>query len=156
MSHRWSVMPQALESRRGVTLVVATLLLTACFDDSMNGERFVLASIEGHVLPAVEADNGEDRWVVEAETLFFSTSGQGRRTRRSRREEAGRVRSTTVKGSIDFTYELNGVDLSITHICPINANCVAGPHLIGQRIMGMLRVHQGMGAKRLLLEYRSR
>jgi hypothetical protein len=149
-----SVLHRTRWSRIVLTLVV--LLSTAlggCEDNSLAGERFVLLSLDGYALPAVEFDNGDQRFVVEAETLLFSPNGRGHRSRRVRVEEAGGVTSTTLTGSTDFTYELEGVDVSVTFTCPTNASCVAGPHLVGQRILGKLRVTQRAGESRWMLEY---
>jgi hypothetical protein len=124
-----------------------------CAGNSLAGERFILLSLDGYALPAVEFDNGDQRFVVEADTLVFSPNGRGRRGRRVRVEDAGGITSTTLTGSTDFTYELEGVDVTVTFDCPINASCVAGPHLVGQRIMGKLTVTQRAGESRWVLEY---
>ena len=145
-AHSWS-------NRPGPTLVVLLALsLSGCSED-LNGERFVLESLGGHLLPAVEFDTGEERFVVEAETLAFTSSHRGRRSRRVRVDDAGGVISTTLSATDGFAYELDGVDVSVTFDCPPDANCVAGPHLLGQRIRGKLRVYQRWTRERLTFEY---
>ena len=135
------------------TLVVLLGLgLSGCSED-LNGERFVLESLGGHLLPAVEFDTGEERFVVEAETLVFTSSHRGRRSRRVRVDEAGGVASTTLNGTQAFTYELGGVDVSVTFDCPPNASCAEGPHLLGQRILGRLRLYGNHVAEPRLLVY---
>ena len=151
--HQQSVLHRTWWSRIVFTLVVLLSVLGGCGDNSLAGERFILLSLDEYALPAVEFDNGDQRFVVEADTLVFSPNGRGRRGRRVRVEDAGGVTSTTLTGSTDFTYELKGVDVTVTFDCPINADCVAGPHLVGQRIMGKLRVTQRAGESRQLLEY---
>jgi hypothetical protein len=141
-------------SRIVPTLVVLlSVAVGGCSDNTLDGERFILISLDGYALPAVEFDNGDQRFVVEAETLVFSPAGRGHRSRRVRVEDSGRITSTTLTGSIDFTYELEGVDVTVTFDCPFNADCVAGPHLVGQRIRGNLRMTQRAGDRRWMLEY---
>ncbi len=141
-------------SRRFVPILVVLLGLglSGCAED-LNGERFVLESLGGHLLPAVEFDTGEERFVVEAETLVFTSSHRGRRSRRVRVDDAGGVISTTLNGTQAFSYELDGVDVSVTFDCPPNADCAEGPHLVGQRILGRLRLYGNHVAEPLLLEY---
>ncbi len=135
------------------TLVVLLGLgLSGCSED-LHGERFVLESLGGHLLPAVEFDTGEERFVVEAETLVFTSSHRGHRSRRVRVDDSGGVISTSLNGTQAFTYELDGVDVSVTFDCPPNASCVEGPHLLGQRILGRLRLYGNHVAEPLLLEY---
>ena len=120
--------------------VAAWLLAVAagCSDDDlMNQRRFILASIDGDPLPAVEHENVSGRYVALADTIVFTSVTRGFHTRVVRVEPSSAQPPETTRSTTEFTYESSSPgaegNISIFYVCPdgVLADCLAGPHLSG-------------------------
>jgi hypothetical protein len=124
-------------------IALASLAVAGCRDDGlMNQRRFVLESIDGIALPAVEHETVSGRYVVLADTIVFVSSTRGFHTRVVRVEPTIAQPVETVRTTTEFTYELTGSapassppagSVSLTYVCGIGAldDCLQGPHLSG-------------------------
>ncbi|MDF2771816.1 MAG: hypothetical protein K0S86_1310 [Geminicoccaceae bacterium] len=117
----------------GVALVLAA---QGCSDASGLDpvEMYRMEQFEGAPLPAVVfQDNAVSSTMLGAEALLLR-GGQGRMTTTLRNVDPatpeGRVESHTFR----FTYVVGGTRIEITYECPANADCIAGPHLTGERL----------------------
>ncbi len=129
--------------RRIPALVVAAawcLLAVAagCSDDDlMNHRRFILASIDGDPLPAVEHENVSGRYMALADTIVFTSPTRGFHTKVVRVEPSTAQPPETTRSTTEFTYESSssgaGANISISYVCrdDVLADCLAGPHLSG-------------------------
>lgn len=123
------------------TMGVALCLLgmaTGCSDDDlMNHRRFILASIDGDPLPAVEHQTVSGRYVALADTIVFTSATRGFHTRVVRVEPTTAQPPETVRSTTEFTWEPSSANaeanIAITYVCPddVLADCLAGPHLSG-------------------------
>lgn len=122
------------------TLRLAALLVAAigCSDDDlMNHRRFILASIDGDALPAVEHENVSGRYVALADTIVFTSATRGFHTKVVRVEPSTAQPPETTRSTTEFTYESAGIgpegSISISYVCrdDVLADCLAGPHLSG-------------------------
>lgn len=122
------------------TLGLAVLLAAAagCSDDDlMNHRRFILASIDGDPLPAVEHENVSGRYVALADTIVFTSATRGFHTKVVRVEPSTAQPPETTRLTTEFTYESPGFgpeeSISISYVCrdDVLADCLAGPHLTG-------------------------
>ena len=118
----------------------------------MNHRRFVLASIDGVPLPAVEHETVSGRYVALADTIVFVSSTRGFHTRVVRVEPTIAQPVETVRSTTEFTYELTEStpassppvgSISLTYVCGIGtlADCLQGPHLSGVLHEATLNMH---------------
>jgi hypothetical protein len=123
---------------RGVVVraLFAMLISTvvACQDSTMDlPSRFVLTTLNGDALPAVESDDDATRYVIVADTLVFTAGRQGVRVRHALVTQPGQPEEA-VRQSTVFFYRVTGNFIQITYLCPLNAstvNCAPGPHMRG-------------------------
>ena len=110
-------------------LTGALIALIACdggpTQPPLHGEIYVLESIAGVSLPAPYAPNPEFSERIVADTFAFVDGESG--IRRTKYEGDAEVLDE------EFSYSTSGESISITFGCPINALCIAGPHLTGTR-----------------------
>lgn len=132
--------PGVVPSMTMRTLGLAVLLLAAagCSDDDlMNHRRFILASIDGDPLPAVEHENVSGRYMALADTIVFTSTTRGFHTKVVRVEPSTAQPPETTRSTTEFTWESSpsGADgnISISYVCrdDVLADCLAGPHLSG-------------------------
>lgn len=108
-------------------LLLGILVLVACHSPlaPLTGDVYVLRSIAGVPVPAPYAQNPDYVDDIVADTIAFVSDDAG-----ERRTAYGR------KLGIDrdkFTYTRSGTRVEIWFPCPPNADCVAGPHIVGDR-----------------------
>lgn len=137
-------------------LITPALLLVAaagCRDeDLMNHRRFVLTTIDGAALPALEHETVTGRYYALADTIVFTSATRGFHTHVTRVEPTIAQPIETVRASTEFTYEVNRYTedsslpantILITYVCGDGAlaDCLAGPHLSGTIVGNDLELH---------------
>lgn len=109
---------------------IALLLVAGCSNgtEPLKGDVYVLSSIAGVAVPAPYTKTPSANGLIIADTLAFDDEGFG--TRRTYYEGAN---GPTDRHSSEtrFSYVRNGDAVSITFVCPPNADCIPGPHLVG-------------------------
>jgi hypothetical protein len=101
------------------------LLLAACHAPlaPLTGDVYVLRSIAGVPVPAPYPQNPANVDNIITDTIAFLSANIGeRRTVYGSRSGVERTK---------FTYTRNDSRVEIWFPCPANADCVAGPHIVG-------------------------
>ncbi len=143
--------------RRISGLAFAVVAAQSCGDANGPGlsERYQLELYEGAPLPAVAFEGGGvSSTVLGAEVLLLR--GKGRMTTTIRGVDSASPRGRIETQESAFTYTLDGVGISIYYVCPANADCIAGPHLIGQRIADRLMLARPTSSKSASIYRRTR
>lgn len=113
-----------------ITLAFA-LLASACEfgfgPGDVEGRRYVLESVSSVALPATISGAGWSYRLV-ADTIWFDDDARGRQVHVQ--EWNGQPRERYEQR---FMYEFNDGRLEVTYVCPPNASCIEGPHLIVER-----------------------
>lgn len=138
---------------RFAPVLMAALFLAGCRDgDLMNHRRFILTSIDGIALPALEHETVSGRYVALADTIVFTSRTRGVHTRMYRVEPKTSQPPETIRVSTPFTYEISEYvedsslpagTIVMTYVCgdgPL-ADCLAGPHLSGLVSDNVMTLH---------------
>ncbi len=128
-------------SVRTLTLLAAGVLSAAmlgCRDGTSPGQvsgTWVLERIGDDPVPSVIFRQGGTTVRILADTLRLGTAGRGRFVRIQAIVDADGNPSpagpSRLETALRYTVHLSTVE--IFYVCPINALCTAGPHLIGLR-----------------------
>lgn len=121
-------------------LLIALLALTLACGGSASlapgipGNTYALQRVANDRLPAVVATNDYGTIYVFSETLRLDAGGTGTLGGVSEMvpHRADLPREGPVAGETEITWTRFRGGIAITTVCPPNANCVAGPHLIAQ------------------------
>lgn len=136
-----------------IALLSSVIVTAGCRDsDLMNHRRFILASIDGTALPAIEHETVSGRYIALADTIVITSRTRGLHTRVTRIEPTTSQPPETIRVSTVFTYEINeSLDDSsapagtivMTYVCGDNplADCLAGPHLSGVLADNVMKLH---------------
>jgi hypothetical protein len=122
--------------RVAVRALFAMLLSTvvACQESAMDlPSRFVLTTLNGDALPAVESEVDGSRYVIVADTMLFSAGGQGLRVRHVLVTLPGQPEKSERQSTV-FSYRVTRNFIEISYLCPPNAatvDCAPGPHMRG-------------------------
>lgn len=132
-------------------MTLAAVALAACRDalapDAVAG-RWALREVGGAPLPVVRfvANNATIRTL--ADTLRLGADGRGTHVEVQQTTLADGTRQAPTRRETELWHRVAGERLEITHVCPPNANCVAGPHLIARRAGAELVVDAPAGGAR--------
>ena len=140
---------------RLITLL-SVLLPLACGDPLSPSDvagTYALQRVAGDTLPAVLYTNDNVTVRVFADTLRFTVDHRGALiTVRESEPLAGGPSTGPVHWETPFTFRIVEDRIEVGFECPINANCVAPPHLVLRRTPTGLRADFALGA-RLPLSY---
>lgn len=140
--------------------------MTGCRDDDlMNHRRFVLTSIDGAALPALEHQTVSGRYLAVADTIVFTSATRGFHTRVVRVEPTNTQPVEITRSTTEFTYEFQttGFDvpppagsIALSYVCPndIVGDCLPGPHLGGilhETSLSLRVLHQSPERERLYI-----
>jgi hypothetical protein len=118
----------------------ATMAFTlGCSDASGPGDlagRYRLERYEGSPLPAVMFQSSAGTSFIVSEQIVLDEDGDGLRFATGRTVDAAHPQGDDFSYSHALTYTARNGQIAITFICPPNADCIAGPHLIGERVAG--------------------
>src|SRR5687767_1941519 len=129
-------------SIRSIVLAASVALATTGCGDATSPDDFAgsyrLERYEGLQLPALVSKTSFGTVSIIDEQLFLSDNGEGVALTTFRE-----VNQVMPQGKLhDFTrrldYVLRGSRIEITYECPPNANCIAGPHAVGELVNGGL------------------
>lgn len=138
---------------RTIALLISAVVTGGCQDgDLMNHRRFILTSIDGIALPALEHETVSGRYVALADTVVFTSRTRGVHARVYRVEPFTSQPPETIRVSTPFTYEINRYTedsslpagtILMTYVCGDDAlaDCLAGPHLSGLVADNVLKLH---------------
>ena len=120
------------------SVIAFALLVVAACDNPTGPADFAgsyrLERYEGMSLPAISYQSGTTSVTVREASLVLGEEGTGVLTTTTRVVDA-----ITPQGEEDTLSQLLRFDvregrMEITFVCPPNADCIAGPHLVGERI----------------------
>jgi hypothetical protein len=120
---------------RGLVGALAVALAQGCSDTSAVDlvEVYALERYEGAPLPAVVfAGSGISNTILAAEVMLFGGGG-GREMTTFGAVDAASPQGRVESRDLAFTYVLRGTRIEITYVCQDTADCIAGPHLTGER-----------------------
>lgn len=118
----------------------------------MNHRRFILTSIDGNALPALEHETVSGRYLALADTIVFTSRTRGVHTHVYRVEPFTSQPPETIRVSTAFTYEIDRYvedsslpagTILVTYVCGDDAlaDCLAGPHLSGLVADNVMKLH---------------
>lgn len=118
--------------------LLATMMLAGCSltGPDLRGNLYVLRSVNDQPLPTTAFDRGTFRMVVIADTIVLHDDGTGMRTTVGDTYSKGEVGAPPVEPVrerivVDLRWSMVLDRFEATFICPPNAMCIAGPHLVG-------------------------
>jgi hypothetical protein len=134
----------------GVLACVGTLAI-GCgspTDADLLAGTYVLRGIAGEPLPALAWETEYTAVHILADTLHLVPGGRGE-VRRTVEVHSFVPQPSQQVSSMrsELGIRLHRGRLELTHVCPPNANCVAGPHLIGQLTAEGLTFDTGDGIR---------
>ena len=119
-----------------VTFAIAVLGALGCSSSTGPDEftgRYDLERYEGQTLPAVTFQSSAGESFVVAQRIILGDNGNGVITSTLRTVQLQPPRDETFPVARPVTFTVSGTRIEITYICPPNADCIAGPHLVGER-----------------------
>ena len=135
---------------RLMTLFAAGLPL-ACGEPLRPGDvagAYALQRVAGNSLPTIQYANGYVTVRVFAETLSFTPDGRGADiTVRESETLAGGPVTGPERNETVFGFRVVQGRIEIAFDCPPNADCVAPPHIVAQRLPNGLEVQYALGAR---------
>lgn len=130
--------------------LAAGLAPAACDDPVRPGDLagvYVLQSVAGDALPTVAYTTPGFAARVLADTLRLAADGTGSEARRAVNDPPAPDAGTPYATLSAFTYAVVGGRVEVTYVCPPNADCVAGPHLVARLEGGGLVVEQALAQR---------
>ena len=137
-----------LPSRAAPILLLASTTLTCGqpLAPSALAGSYVLESVAIEPIPTVLFSSSDVTIRVLADTLRFHGTGTGTQTGlQVVQSQSSPSLTDTVAVNNQFAFQVVDSRFEITYACPITANCVPGPHLVGQPLADGLRVDHALG-----------
>jgi hypothetical protein len=126
---------------RTVASVLAALAIQACSDgigpDDFAG-TYQLERFEGRTLPAVVTQSTFGTLFMISQRIVLGDNGKGVVVTTSRSVDDVTPQGADVTSSRVVGYVVRGSRVELTVVCPPDADCIAGPHYIGERVSGGL------------------
>ena len=127
-----------MRTRLGFLVVLAAMVILGCGGSTepqpTGGVTYVLRRVAGDALPTLLATNDVGQIRVYADTILLAGDGTGSRSAIT--EFIPTIPGIPNDGPGSSGSPLHyrvGIDrVEISFDCPPNANCVAGPHLVGE------------------------
>ena len=96
-----------------------------------DGSVYVLHSVDGNSLPAVQYVTPELTVYVVADTLRLFSNGSGEHVAILEYEGPGPLEEPGATERESLAFQRNGNEIALTLVCPDLADCLAGPHYTG-------------------------
>ncbi len=131
--------------------LAASGLATACEGPTRPLEvsgTYVLRQIAGEPLPAIIARDSGSALLLLADTLRLEAGGRGLVARSTMLVSIHAPADGPFRAESPLVYRVSGSRIEITYVCPPNASCVAGPHLIARRTSLGLEGFESVGEGR--------
>jgi len=127
---------------RAVFLVVfAAVAAQSCSEpsgpDGLPG-IYRLARFEGRELPAVMNQSSAGTVFIVSQRVILGDDGKGGTLTEGRSIDDAHPQGSDFSYAQELSYVVRGGRIEITFICPPNADCIVGPHLVGEQIVGGL------------------
>jgi hypothetical protein len=127
---------RAAVARAAVALAAGVTLAAACRDalapEAVAG-RWALREVDGTPLPVVSFVAADATIRIVADTLRLDGAGRGVHVSVLETTHVRGPAPSTARQTTELGYRVVGDRVEITHVCPPDANCVPGPHLVGRR-----------------------
>ena len=142
-------MRSASSRRITIAVFISALTMAGCGDPTTPLEiedvvgMYVLQRVGNEPIPAVvHVDNGETITIL-ADTIHLRADHRGSRSGAEQREDSeDPERNTVWQIGGDIVFEIVRDRIEIHVLCPINALCAAGPHVIAYRTPSGLRAQR--------------
>ena len=134
---------------RSVT-AVAVLAISACNDPTGPGRfagSYRLERYDGVSLPAITYRSGVTSVTILRGSLMLGDEGTGVATSTTRVVDPNTPQGSETTFSQLLRFEVRDGRIEITFVCPPNADCIAGPHLVGARVDGGLALSPRASSK---------
>ena len=129
---------------------LAVLTIQAC-SDSLGPEDFAgtyqLERYEGRTLPAVVTQSTFGTLFMVSQRIVLGDNGRGVIMTTSRTEDPVTPQGADISYSRQVGYVVRGSRVELTIICPPEADCIAGPHYIGERVSSGLALGSPASSK---------
>ena len=147
---RCATTPHGRRGAPGHVLVLLVLFgATSCADPLAPAQvagTYALQSIAGEALPALLTDYPHYRLRIDDDELRLNADGTGRRITTGVGERLDvEADPEPVFWDTEVRFRIVDQRIEIEEVCPINATCLAPPHLIARRVPGGLRVENRYG-----------
>jgi hypothetical protein len=123
-------------ARSVVGIALAVLTAQACGDGTGPGRftgSYDLRRYEGVPIPVITSQSDAGSVSIVAQRIVLGDDGKGGMSTTIRVVNAVTPQGALTGYSQALTYVGLGAKIAITFICPPNADCLAGPHLVGER-----------------------
>ena len=133
---------------RSATLILAVVGAVAGCRESLSPTdvvgTYVLEQVGDDPLPAVVFRDGSGTVRIIADTLRLRADGNGSfvSVRVIELWSSSQLPVAATRLESELTYRIIDSRVEMTFICPPNAQCAAGPHLVGQRVPRGMIVEQ--------------
>jgi hypothetical protein len=125
---------------RAVFLAVsAAVAVQGCSDTSgPDGPPGIyrLERYEGRELPAIVNQSSAGTVFIVSQRVILGDDGKGEISTEGRSVDGAHPQGSDFSYAQALSYVVRGARIEITLICPPYADCIAGPHLVGERIVG--------------------
>jgi hypothetical protein len=146
--------PTSRAAAQKLVIVLAALLAQGC-GESLNPSDvlgiYVLQQVANDPLPAVLHSNDDVTVRVFAETLYFASTARGTFSTVREAEPATGEPPSSANFKTGFGFQTIDDGIEVGFDCPINANCVAPPHLVLRWISDGLRADFALSARTPLI-----
>lgn len=109
--------------------------------------RYELVRYEGNRLPAITNQSPSGTSYVVGQRFVIGADGTGTVSIAGKTVDAAHPQGDAYSYSHPFTYRVRDNRIEITYVCPPNADCIAGPHLTGERLSGGLALSPPTSSK---------
>ena len=148
---------RAVARRASAAVAILVVVVTAACQDPIQPSDiagdYVLVSVAGDPLPAVLIENQLWRFRVHSQELVLTADGEGRLTTSG---EGGPTDGASPPEAFswesELLYRVDDRRIVVEYVCPMDATCMAPPHLILRRTAGGL-VGESLINERDPLEY---
>ena len=133
--------PETFMRQRLVGSVIAFLAVGACGDPTGPGRfagSYRLDRYEGVPLPATTYQAGTTSVTILQQSLMLGEEGTGVASSTTRVVDPDTPQGEENTFSQLLRFEVRNGMIEITFVCPPDADCIAGPHLVGTRVDGGL------------------
>jgi hypothetical protein len=122
-------------------IAFALFVVSAC-DNPTGPEQFAgryrLERYEGAAMPAISYESGSTSVTILQASLLLGEEGTGVLTTTTRVVDPVRPQGEEDTFSQLLRFGVRDGRIEITFVCPPNADCIAGPHLVGEEVDGDL------------------
>jgi len=127
--------------RAAFLVVFAAVAAQSCSEpsgpDGLPG-IYRLERFEGRELPAVVNQSSAGTAFIVSQRVILGDNGQGGTITEGRSVDDAHSQGSDFSYAQALSYVERGARIEITFTCPPNADCIAGPHLVGEQIVGGL------------------